>query len=284
MSITRLITYPASGPITYPANSSPIYRGGSPLSTTIESLQNVAALRAATGLPSNQVIELKGYNSAGDGGGTFLWIDSSDTTSTDNGGSVFVTADGKRAKPLTTSTMRAAQYGIFPGSDCTTLMQAGFDDNATWGRFVIDIPGQYIIGRTLYNAAFGVWINNATDVFIEIAEGVELYSTEDISSYGYSILMFSNPSNVHIYGKGTIAASFTGEPTARRDCHMINFDGSSTDLKNCSVKGITLNPRHSTNNAYCALYGVLAVGNTDSGSNSRGETFVAEDLFFPQSH
>ena len=52
-----------------------------------------------------------GYYSAGDGGNSEYWYDSSDTTSTDNGGTVVVGSDGGRWKIVDSDTVTLRQFG-----------------------------------------------------------------------------------------------------------------------------------------------------------------------------
>ena len=73
---------------------------------------NVTALRALDKTEISYAVT-KGYYTAGDGGAGEYWYDSSDTTSTDNGGSVIVGSDGGRWKLRIYNTeLIAAQFGV----------------------------------------------------------------------------------------------------------------------------------------------------------------------------
>lgn len=66
-------------------------------------LSNVAALRALTvsQVPTNgEVRYLSGYDSSGDGGESHVYYDNTDSTTADNGVTVFVDAAARRWKRL----------------------------------------------------------------------------------------------------------------------------------------------------------------------------------------
>lgn len=73
--------------------------------------KDVASLRLLSGVAIGKTITLIGYYSdtPGVGGGTL--IATSDTTSTDNGGSIFVTADGVRLKRERKLRLKASDFG-----------------------------------------------------------------------------------------------------------------------------------------------------------------------------
>ena len=72
---------------------------------------DVSSLRLATGLTPGRKIQLLGYYSdtPGIGGGTLIVTD--DTASADNGGTVFITADGIRVKRERTLRLKASDFG-----------------------------------------------------------------------------------------------------------------------------------------------------------------------------
>ena len=72
---------------------------------------NVSALRALDKTKISYAVT-KGYYTEGDGGAGEYWYDSSDTTSTDNGGSVILAADGGRWKLLYNNVISAKQFGL----------------------------------------------------------------------------------------------------------------------------------------------------------------------------
>ena len=84
----------------------------------IVTVANVSALRALTSVPGN-VIQLLGYSTFADGGEGIFLYDSSDNTSADNGGTIFVDAVGHR------------YYRSFEAGDFNALWFGVVGDGAT---------------------------------------------------------------------------------------------------------------------------------------------------------
>lgn len=85
-----------------------------------------------------------GYYGAGDGGGGIYWLDASDNTSADNGGTVIVAADGGRWKLTDSVKIDIRQFGA-KGDGAT-------DDTAAF-ELVADSGLRMAAGTTLLNAA-----------------------------------------------------------------------------------------------------------------------------------
>lgn len=115
------------------------------------SVAEVRALMATTGNPN--WIMTRGYWTAGDGGHGTFWLDTSDTTTPDNGGTVLVTANGARYKLLNTNCYNVRQFGAKGDgvTDDTARIQAAIDsrDPSTAGSWQLDVPdGTYLISGT----------------------------------------------------------------------------------------------------------------------------------------
>ena len=66
-----------------------------------QTFNSVAALRSATVLNNiSQSIYVEGYYSPNDGGSGWYYADPADTTSSDNGGTVIISSNGVRCKPI----------------------------------------------------------------------------------------------------------------------------------------------------------------------------------------
>ena len=103
---------------------------------------DVSSLRLATGLTPGHKIQLLGYYSdtPGIGGGTL--IITSDTTSADNGGTIFVTADGVRVKRPHQASYNLSDFGAKAGVDSTSSIVAasrsGLNINVDVNTKIID--------------------------------------------------------------------------------------------------------------------------------------------------
>lgn len=103
------------------ASSTPT-KGADLVYGTIRSVSSVSAVRALSKFGRPHVLTL-GYWSAGDGGHGEYRIDSADATSTDNGFTVIVAADGGRWK-LASRRLSVLQAGARRGDDSLSVAQA----------------------------------------------------------------------------------------------------------------------------------------------------------------
>lgn len=77
-------------------------------------VDTIAALRGLSRGTYNRAFVI-GYYTAGDGGGGEYWLDPSDTTTADNGGTVIVANDGGRWKLQHGPQVSAMAFGVIPG-------------------------------------------------------------------------------------------------------------------------------------------------------------------------
>jgi len=129
------------------ANTAAITTGNTAIGAL--TLTNVAALKAATSAGMN-LAQVAGYSSAGDGGGGVFRWDSSDTTSTDNGGTILTSTGGLsgRWKRVYGGEVNARWFGVNPSqSDNTAALQKAVD-------WVASIGGTLFIPRGTYPCAF----------------------------------------------------------------------------------------------------------------------------------
>ncbi len=117
------------------------------LSSISRVVPNVSAIRSLSHAQYTQAFAT-GYYVAGDGGGGAYQYDSTDTTSTDNGGTIVVASDGARWKLVNAEFVSLKQFGC--KCDGATDDAAAFLAAATWGtgrRLYVPV-GTCVIGSS----------------------------------------------------------------------------------------------------------------------------------------
>lgn len=114
-------------------------------------VNNVAAIRAKSKFLFNE-ISSRGYYNINDGGRADYYLDSTDTTSADNGVSILVTFDGGRVKIKHNGEINAKQAGA--RGDNTTIdrarLQAGLDACEALGLHAFRIDnGTYVVDQSV---------------------------------------------------------------------------------------------------------------------------------------
>jgi len=144
---------------------------------SVTNVATVAALRAGTF--TSLSISLQGWTTGGDGGGGILDYNALDTTSADNGCTIFVDAAGHRyyrywpsGAPLLTE-----QCGIFPGTG--TNPASWIDQTSTVKNALVVASGRMLkfnigpykfSGDLASGATSDINIEGATDAFIELCQ------------------------------------------------------------------------------------------------------------------
>lgn len=124
-------------------------------------VDTIAALRALSSESCRRAF-VTGYYAAGDGGGGDYWLDSTDTASADNGGSIIVATDGGRWKLAGNGPFSILQFGARPGgtSNCyqniinavstgktVTIPDGDFLVDLSNGRLIELVAGQTVRGN-----------------------------------------------------------------------------------------------------------------------------------------
>lgn len=130
------------------------------------SVDSVSALQSAS-LPASQTrVWLLGYYGVGTAGGGPLYRDSSDTTTADNGGTVFVDADGVRWKRPKTGDLHIEDFGaqesavVDASKDIGPALRAARDVQAAEGRAIV-FPGKWFYYSTVTDS----WHDNTKLIF-----------------------------------------------------------------------------------------------------------------------
>ncbi|WP_124083911.1 hypothetical protein [Burkholderia gladioli] len=201
-------------------------------------VDSIASLRSLSKLIYQRAF-VTGYYAAHDGGGGAYQLDTADTTSTDNGGTIIVASDGGRWKLQHTGSVSARQFGAKGdnSTDDTTALQAWLNCGlGSWflpeGKFChtgLTIP--QIVGFTL----FGV---GTASVFVQKggAIGFPAMATNCFNSGGtIRDLAFD----------GTAGTENTLDTTYCQKLDLLNLDYNNVPVNFCSLK-LDGNPTSST--------------------------------------
>lgn len=106
-------------------------------------VDSIAALRVAATRGTHAIVG--GYYVSGDGGGGIYYLDPSDTTSADNGGTIIVDSSGNRWKLTFSGTIRARQFGAKADNttDNATVFAAAAAAVPVNGTLEFDGPGTF---------------------------------------------------------------------------------------------------------------------------------------------
>ncbi|AHK61504.1 tail protein [Salmonella phage vB-SalM-SJ2] len=199
-------------PKSVPVGSTPASTGGIGLGAWVSigdaslrsqinnSFSDVVSLRNSKNLLPSIPVQLSNYYASINGGGGQFYVDDSDTTSTDNGGTVFVNLTGQRIKRVLDGVCRWSDFGILPGmpsaptkSQCEAVWAWGFANGCkryeTFQKgemtftfpLLFQIPADWtggavsFIAEGLHKFAYD-FTNGATDDVVEI-----ILKLEDLS-------------------------------------------------------------------------------------------------------
>lgn len=140
------------------ANASLVSQGAAMIGRGGQVVKTIAELKTLlNGSPSKHAF-VAGYYAQGDGGGGFYWLDATDTTSADNGGSIIVAADGGRWKLDQAWGATFCQFGA--KGDGTTNDSAACQSciDACKGRLVVADAGKvfFVAGLSMTGATYNL--------------------------------------------------------------------------------------------------------------------------------
>ena len=104
--------------------------------SSVKAVDTIAALRACLKTGRTQVQTL-GYYAAADGGGSLYRLDLTDTSSSDNGGTVIVATDGGRWKMIVGAAMDIRQFGV----RFDNLTSSATANSSQWASALYALPG-----------------------------------------------------------------------------------------------------------------------------------------------
>ncbi|WP_338576316.1 right-handed parallel beta-helix repeat-containing protein [Pseudomonas canadensis] len=160
-------------------------------------VDSIAALRLLSGARNQRAFVL-GYYVKGDGGGGAYFVDPTDTTTADNGGTVIVAADGARWKLAKTQNVSVRQFGAKGDgvSDDTVSLQNAIDSG-----IALTLPsGAFPYTHLVSEKSLDIMGGGLTSSFLVCKSttgyGIEIVGRTDslhrVSLSGFSITNFSN--------------------------------------------------------------------------------------------
>lgn len=203
------------------------------------SVPTIAALRAldVSNLANGTVITVAGYYAAGDGGGGEFRIDTADTATADDGGSVIATGSGARAKAIFSDTVNVRRFGA-KGDNSTNdgpAIQAAIDFAVANRVADVFVPeGTFVTAQTIQHKAPCNLIGTGT---VYTDNDSRVTSNGAYAAAGKSCIKLANGANVPLINANT--------------------DGRLVRTTNTTDDGVTVSKR--IHGGY--LYGILLDGN-----------------------
>lgn len=179
------------------ANTADGSKGASLVGGAARAVDSIAALRALPKTGSPRVITF-GYYAAGDGGEGEYWYDSTDTTSSDNGGTIIVASDGGRWKLAYSTAISVKQFGA--KADGVTDDYAAFAN--TWAAIkqtggILNIPpGNYLLNTQLVLDVDTSLPHN----YLIIGYGATLFAGPSVT--GHAIMVYKGFNNFGVRIEG----------------------------------------------------------------------------------
>lgn len=187
----------------------------------------------------------QGYNAPGDRGDAWYWLDPSDTTSPDNGGSVIVAADGGRWKLLHNGAVTSAQFGVVADGVAisTTAMQNALTYTSAQGGGAIKL--RIVAGTGSIKVNNGLTVGSGQ--YIEFEPGVTIDAT-GLPNETTSLFSAANQSVVVMIGNGAtlLGARTSANPAIEGSSAAFFIYGSDNvviqdfNIANFATDGITI--------------------------------------------
>lgn len=208
-------------------------------SSSAVSVPTIAALRAldVSNLANGTVITVAGYYTAGDGGGGEFRIDTADTATADDGGSVIATGSGARAKAIFAGTVNARRYGAKgnASNDDTAALQAAIDYAAANASTTLIPDGDY---RTTAPLTLG----DNSSVVGTPRTWIRPDFSGDINSYQHSVIRNKNLfSGAGLPPYNTVAALNKNISLERIKIKAMSASCNARGVLFCNVHDVYLN-------------------------------------------
>lgn len=215
------------------------------ISRTVDAIAVLRTLASSL----NQRALVLGYYTKGDGGGGVYFIDTADTTSSENGGTIIVAADGARWKLARQTAISVKQFGAKGDGTTDDTARINACLAAAQSTYVPSTPGGYLITSSL------VMPNSGTNLF---GDGGSFSSFLAIKNQTFDLINVTAASDVEIRNLYAIDSANRGSTSGQ--LYFARFNTTSR-FNVLNIGGTNI---HS---------GILAGadGSTGGGANSRIE-------------
>jgi hypothetical protein len=241
------------------------------LTGTVVPVATVAALRAlTTSVAAGPLIYLEGYFAGSDGGEGVFWLDASDTTSDDDGGTIFVDANERRwYRETSGATTNIQWFGGNPSvTDCTSAYTAALASFNESGSLFFP-AGTYTFlsspAFTYPTGPFGLTLlGDGADVSIlywPTGSGLSFAANSPLHSIHLRDLTFSTAGSANSSVGVSLTNNIQGGNFAQNDVYRVTFrgadGGAQTDYWNT---GLAINGWGNFAHDSCVFYGPANAG------------------------
>jgi len=204
------------------------------LLTAVQSVSTIAALRALTTVTGAESIAyVEGYAANGDGGEGVFTVNSSDTTSADNGGTIIVDGSARRwYRSLHACSVSAHHFGatVNAGVDCSASVNAAINFVALTGGLVTLEAGTYTVSSTIImKTKVGLQGKGHQKTFIVGAAGTTM---DLVQTYQFPALTGTNTVGGP-YGWSIKGISFNGLKASRSAGRCVAIYGYDYVIDDC---------------------------------------------------
>lgn len=185
------------------ANATDPAKGAGMVGRGWQAANSIVQLRTLRKNTPAKYAEVFGYYSAGDGGGGLYYLDESDMTSTDNGGTVIVASDGGRWKLNHRGFVSARQFGAVGDGmiDDTVPLQKSFDYVAGIGATLVIDSGTYRINKSGRSSIIGaITLTSAHNGLRVVGSGAPIIRAASDGSDFYAMFTATDVKNMAFEG------------------------------------------------------------------------------------
>ena len=194
-------------------------------------LLSISELRALTADTTNSTILVSGYEKISDGGGGVFVLNTADTSSADNGGTIIVDAAGRRWYRIYSGPISVKWFGATGNgsTDDTTAIASAL----LVGGFIYFPPGTYIISKDLQISLPGSRITGA---------GINLTTIRALSTAVFTTALIDIVNSGVIIEELTVDGNYSAGSLSSDSYCGVSWHGvSNTTIQNLVVTNVPFN-------------------------------------------